>query len=261
MKHASLPHSDSGNAPGTPPGRTPDVERNSYHHGIRLPANSAPTAVARARRWAEPVTETPEQRARRFERDVPPYLDRMYPAALRMTLNRTDAEDLIQETAVRAYASFHQFQPGTNLRAWLYRILINTFASNYRKRQRERECGTIGEIEDWQLARAGSHTSSGQKSAETEARERLPDADVKLALRCLPEDFRIAVYLADVEGFAYKQIADITEVPIGTVMSRVHRGRCKLRNLLHEYAATRGLAKTGPDYATPRAYPNWKPHD
>ncbi len=188
-----------------------------------MKTNSAQIVVARARQWAEPVRETPEQRAGRFERDALPYLDRMYSAALRMTFNRADAEDLVQETFARAYASFHQFQPGTNLRAWLYRVLTNTFISSYRKRQRERRGETIGDSEDWQLAQAGSHTSSGQKSAETEALERLPDADIKVALQCLPEDFRIAVYLADVEGFAYKEIADITGAPIGTVMSRVHR--------------------------------------
>ena len=124
-------------------------------------------------------------------------------------------------------------------------ILANTFINSYRRRQRKPRRVTTDEIEDWQLARASSHTSPGLKSAETEALERLPDPDVKRALHELPEDFRVAVYLAYVEGFAYKEIADIMGTPIGTVMSRLRRSRRKLRHLLHDYAATRGLATTG----------------
>ena len=189
----------------------------------------------------DPKAETDNQRRARFEQDAMQYLDQLYSGALRMTRNPEDAEDLVQEAFARAYSSFHQYKPGTNLRAWLFRILTNTYINIYRKRQRRPQEADGDGVEDWQMARAAEHSATGLRSAETEALDYLADSDVKNALAEISEDFRIPVYLADVEGFAYKEIADILDVPIGTVMSRLHRGRRSLRELLTDYAADRGI--------------------
>jgi RNA polymerase sigma-70 factor (ECF subfamily) len=188
--------------------------------------------------------ESAEQRRKRFEADALQYMNQLYSAALRYTKNPSDAQDLVQDTYAKAYVSFHQFEPGTNLKAWLYRILTTTFINTYRKDQRRPQLSDQ-ELEDWQIADASSHTSDQGKSAEDVVLENLPDSDIKRALAEIPEEFRIAVYLADVEGFSYKEIAEIVGVPTGTVMSRLHRGRKQLREKLTDYARELGYVKGG----------------
>jgi RNA polymerase sigma-70 factor (ECF subfamily) len=177
----------------------------------------------------------------RFERDVLPLLPNLYAAALRMTRNPADAEDVVQDTYLRAYRGFATFKEGTNLKAWLYRILTNSYINTYRKKQREPQ--TVegpDDIDEWYLYdRLGARNV--ELSAETEVLDRIPDQAVKQALESLPENFRMPVLLADVEGFTYQEIADIMETPIGTVMSRLHRGRKALQKALWDTAKERGL--------------------
>jgi RNA polymerase sigma-70 factor (ECF subfamily) len=176
----------------------------------------------------------------RFERDVVPLLDSLYCHALRMSRNHADAEDLVQDTMVKAYARFDSYRPDTNVNAWLHRTLLNTFISIYRRKQRQPAQYSMEMISEKHLTACAQHSPTGLRSAEDEAFDALPDNDIKVAMQALPEQFRMAVYYADVEGFRYNEIAAIMATPRGTVMSRLHRGRRELRRLLtraaHEVA-------------------------
>lgn len=198
----------------------------------------------------DPERETPEERAARFERDVLPLVDSLYAGAMRMTRNPEDAADLVQETIERSFKAFEKFKPGTNLKAWLFRIQTNNFINGYRKKQRQPLQASTDVVEDWQMAQAETHTATGLKSAEAQALEALPDSDIKDALAAIPEDFRLAVYFADVEGFSYKEISEVMDTPVGTVMSRLHRGRKLLRESLSDYALERGIIKADTPGAT-----------
>ncbi|MFT3661400.1 MAG: sigma-70 family RNA polymerase sigma factor [Gordonia sp. (in: high G+C Gram-positive bacteria)] len=213
-------------------------------------ADSPPEAVPEPAPEETPEQETPEQLTERFERDALPLLDQLYGGALRMTRNPADAEDLVQETYVKAFTAFSSFKEGTNLKAWMYRILTNTYINSYRKKQRQPAQYPTDEITDWQLAASAEHTSSGLRSAEVEALDALPDSEIKDALSKLPEDRRMAVYYADVEGLPYKEIAEIMDTPIGTVMSRLHRGRRQLRELLADVARDRGIGRGAAETAS-----------
>ena len=187
--------------------------------------------------------ETDAQLAERFEREALPLLDQLYGGALRMTRNPADAEDLVQEAYMKAYQGFRSYKPGTNLKAWMYRILTNAYINNYRKAQRRPAEYATDDITDSQIAETASHTSAGLRSAEVEAMALLPDEEIRAALMDLNEDYRMVVYYADVEGLPYKEIAEIMETPIGTVMSRLHRGRKQLREALKDVAKDRGFIR------------------
>jgi RNA polymerase sigma-70 factor, ECF subfamily len=184
----------------------------------------------------------------RFEEHATPLQATLYRQALRMTHNHADAEDLLQDTMVKAYGGYPTFRQGTNFSAWLHRILINTYITNYRKRQRRPAQYPTEEITDMQLAADAAHSATGLRSAEDQAMETLPDTDIRAAMRALPEQFRTAVYYADVEGFRFKEIAEIMDTPLGTVMSRLHRGRRLLRHLLSDVAKERGYDVAGSLY-------------
>lgn len=200
---------------------------------------------------------TDDERRERFAEEVLPHLDALYSAAVRYTHDRTEAEDLVQDAMTRAYSSFHQYEPGTNLRAWLYRILSTTFISRWRKTQRrpqevsaEQDGDDEGDETTFSLFdRLAASTS---KAAEREVLDRLTDEEVRQALAELPDEFRMAVYLADVEGFRYAEIAEIMETPVGTVMSRLHRGRARLQRALYDYAVRRGLVQESSEHGSSR---------
>jgi len=191
-----------------------------------------------------------------FADQAMPYMDSLYGAALRMTRNPSDAEDLVQETFLKAYRGFGGFEQGTNLKAWLYRILTNTYINTYRAKQRRPDETDLAEVEDLYLYRrlGGLEGATAGRSAEDELLELFTEAEVKDAIEALPEGFRLAVLLADVEGFAYKEIAEILDIPIGTVMSRLHRGRKALQKQLYEFAVARGLVD--PDVAVSGSTPS-----
>jgi len=180
-----------------------------------------------------------------FIDDAMEYMPQLYSAAMRMTHNAADAEDLVQETYLKAYRGFSNFEAGTNLRAWLFRILTNTYINSYRSKSRRPVETELDDVEDFYLYRrmGGLEAARSSRSAEDELMDWFSDAEVKSAIEALPDSFRIPVILSDVEGFSYKEIAEILDVPMGTVMSRLHRGRKSLQKQLHDYALERGLAE------------------
>ncbi|WP_040421522.1 sigma-70 family RNA polymerase sigma factor [Corynebacterium timonense] len=189
----------------------------------------------------------------RFTHEAMPLLDQLYGGALRMTRNPQDAEDLVQETYLKAFNAFGSFTPGTNLKAWLYRIMTNTYINTYRKKQRRPVETSADDITDHQLYTSSSHDSMGLESAEVEALKSMPNTRISQALNELNEDYRMVVYYADVEGLAYKEIAEVMDIPLGTVMSRLHRGRKQLRGMLKDVANEQGIGLEPDGSTDPRS--------
>ena len=193
-------------------------------------------------------SEADQARIQAFEQQALPLMPQLYGAALRWTRNPSDAEDLVQEAFAKAFVAWGQFQQGTNLKAWLYRIMTNTHINMYNKRAKDQAKGGLDDLEDWQIGSAESVTSLASRSAELEAIDNLPSETIRKALHDIPDEFRMVVYYAVVDGLPYAEIAEIMDTPIGTVMSRLHRGKKMLRKLLAEYAAEEGYdvtSKTG----------------
>jgi RNA polymerase sigma-70 factor (ECF subfamily) len=223
--------------------KTPNARRGRPS-GARVSRHEGGRAIAK-----KTAKKTDPELQERFDAEALPFLSQLYGAALRLTRNPADAEELVQETFLRAYRAFDQFESGTNLKAWLYKILTNTFISSYRKKQREPQTVSADANEEFNLY---DRMVESNLTPEAELLDRIPDEEVKAALEGLPDQFRTAVLLADVEGFSYQEIADITGVAIGTVMSRLHRGRKALQRALWEYARSRGLVEEEEPWTTPR---------
>ena len=187
------------------------------------------------------------EQQRLFEEQALPLLDQLYGGAMRLTRNPQDAEDLIQETYLKAYNNFGSFKQGTNLKAWLYRIMTNTYINSYRKAKRRPTESSADELSDFQLYTTAGHDSTGLESAEVEALKQMPDSQISDAMNDLPEDYRMVVFYADVVGLAYKEIAEVMDTPLGTVMSRLHRGRKLLRTALKDVAREQGIGRNHPD--------------
>ncbi|MBE7365204.1 sigma-70 family RNA polymerase sigma factor [Corynebacterium aurimucosum] len=196
---------------------------------------------------ATETTSETLQKQRLFEEQALPLLDQLYGGAMRLTRNPQDAEDLIQETYLKAYSNFDSFKQGTNLKAWLYRIMTNTYINSYRKAKRRPLESSADELSDFQLYTTAGHDSTGLESAEVEALKQMPDSEISEAMNDLPEDYRMVVYYADVVGLAYKEIADVMGTPLGTVMSRLHRGRKLLREALKDVAREKGIGRNHPE--------------
>ena len=186
------------------------------------------------------MSDKKSEKLRSFEQQALPLMPQLYGAALRWTRNPSDAEDLVQETLAKAFVAWGKFEQGTNLKAWLFRIMTNTHINLYNKRSKDQAKTALDDLEDWQVGQGESITSISTRSAEAEALDNLPSGIIKKALDEIPDEFRMVVYYAIVEGLPYAEIADVMGTPVGTVMSRLHRGKKLLKNLLSEYAAQEG---------------------